>query len=88
VQGVVTDATGARAAGARVELTNEGAKVPPSRTARVQGDFLFNFVPPGRYTLRVSPTGFMTSTATGIDVAVNKTTRGRGARGGRGRRGY
>jgi outer membrane receptor protein involved in Fe transport len=75
VQGMVTDQTGARISSVRVELINEGTKVTSVRTANAEGEYLFNLVPPGHYTVSASLTGFKSANITGIEVAVNKTTR-------------
>ena len=37
--------------------------------------YFFNFVPPGRYTVSATLTGFKTFNSTGNEVGVNKTTR-------------
>jgi outer membrane receptor protein involved in Fe transport len=75
VQGVVTDPAGARVPNVNVELINEGTKVAITRATNAEGEFLFNLVPPGRYTLQASLTGFKAASTTGIDVGVNRTTR-------------
>src|ERR1051325_10507722 len=71
VQGMVTDQTGARISSVRVELINEGTKVTSVRTANAEGEYLFNLVPPGHYTVSASLTGFKSANITGIEVAVN-----------------
>src|SRR5689334_23112670 len=75
VQGTVLDASGARVANAVVDLINEGTQIRLSRTANDQGEYQFNLVPPGIYTLSASLTGFKTGSVTGVEVAVNKSTR-------------
>jgi outer membrane receptor protein involved in Fe transport len=75
VQGVVTDPAGARVANVKVELINEGTKAVSSTATSAGGEYLFNLVPPGRYTVNASLTGFSTASTTGIDVQVNRTTR-------------
>src|SRR5689334_24219689 len=59
----------------KVELINEGTRVTSVRTTNADGEYLFNFVPPGRYTVTASLTGFKMVNTSGVDVAVNKTTR-------------
>src|ERR1043165_9925769 len=75
VQGAVTDSAGGTVTGAKVELINEGTGVTTVRTTNADGDYHFNFVPPGRYTVTASLTGFKMVNTSGVDVAVNKTTR-------------
>ncbi len=75
VQGSVIDPTGARISKVRIELINEGTKVLSTRETTDAGDYQFNLVPPGRYTVSASASGFKTAAATAIEVAVNKTTR-------------
>src|SRR3954451_19121299 len=71
VQGTVLDATGARLSRAQVELINEGTQIRLTRTANEQGEYQFNLVPPGVYTLSGSATGFKTVSIKGVDVGVN-----------------
>jgi Cna protein B-type domain. len=75
VQGYVADATGARIPGVHVELINEGTKLAVSRTANTEGEYQFNLVAPGQYTVQATAGGFKGASVTGIDVGVNKTTR-------------
>ncbi len=75
VQGVVTDPAGARVPGVSVDLINEGTRSVTTRTTTAEGEFLFNLVPPGRYTVTASLSGFKKASTTAVDVPVNKTTR-------------
>jgi outer membrane receptor protein involved in Fe transport len=75
VQGAVTDPSGARLAHVQVDLTNEGTKVKVTHETGQDGGYQFNLVPPGRYSVSGSLSGFKTSTTTGLDVQVNKSTR-------------
>jgi outer membrane receptor protein involved in Fe transport len=75
VQGQVVDSSGARLPNARVDLTNEGTKVSVTRSTNAEGEYLFNLVPPGRYTLTAALTGFKTASATSVDVGLNRSTR-------------
>jgi hypothetical protein len=75
VQGTVTDPAGGRVAGAKVNLINEGTGVTTTRDSNSEGEYLFNFVPPVRYTVSATLTGFKTFNSTGNEVGVNKTTR-------------
>jgi len=75
VQGMVTDPTGARMVNARVELINQGTKVPVVSQTNTEGGYAFNLVPPGKYVLSASLAGFKTAVTTQVDVELNKTTR-------------
>lgn len=58
VQGVVTDATQAVVAGATVTLLNVGTGVNVVRQSGSNGQYLFDFVDPGTYTVAVELPGF------------------------------
>src|SRR5687768_7762655 len=58
VQGSVTDSTGAVVAGAVVRLTNDQTGVGTSRTTSNTGQYIFDFVSAGNYTLHVEMAGF------------------------------
>jgi outer membrane receptor protein involved in Fe transport len=75
VQGQVIDASGARMPGVQISLINEGTRVTITRTTGPEGDYSYNLVPPGRYTVTGSLTGFKAANVTGIDVGVNRSTR-------------
>ncbi len=79
VQGVVTDPTSARIAGATVTLTNTGTGVKEKRTTDETGHYLFDLVPPGNYTVEIEATGFNKSVYSDVlvqsrgDVTVDST---------------
>jgi hypothetical protein len=73
--GVVTDMEGGVLPGALAELTNEGTGAVLSQVADERGEFLFNFVPVGTYTLRISLQGFSTSEATNIAIGAAQNLR-------------
>src|SRR5258706_14785616 len=54
IAGTVKDSTGAVLPGARVELQQKG----PSAVSDAQGQFTLIDIAPGKYTLRVSASGF------------------------------
>ena len=61
VSGIVTDVTGARIPGAKIELREiAGTKLLQAR-ADEQGSFVFSAVPPGRYEIRITARGFEVS---------------------------
>jgi len=58
LQGVVTDVSGAVVAGAKVTLANDETNVQNTATTSPTGQYLFDFVTPGNYTIKVELIGF------------------------------
>ncbi|MEZ5402021.1 MAG: TonB-dependent receptor [Bryobacteraceae bacterium] len=58
LQGVIADSTGAVVAGASVTLTNDNTGVTANQTTGQTGQYLFDFVNPGSYTVTVELEGF------------------------------
>ncbi|MBI3682345.1 MAG: carboxypeptidase regulatory-like domain-containing protein [Acidobacteria bacterium] len=58
VQGLVTDSTNAVVAGAAVTLRNEKTGVQSVQETNASGQYLFDLVLPGNYTITVSLSGF------------------------------
>ncbi len=58
VQGLVTDSTAAVIGGANVTLRNENTGVEARQQTNQNGQYLFDFVLPGNYTVNVETTGF------------------------------
>ncbi len=58
VQGVVTDSSEAVVAGAAVALRNVNTGVETARVTNQAGQYVFDYVSPGTYTLTVEMTGF------------------------------
>src|SRR5688500_1238163 len=75
VQGRVTDPAGAAIPNVRLELVNERTNVTSNQTTSAEGSYIFNLVPPGRYTLRAAATGLGNASLSGITVDVNRATR-------------
>ena len=75
VQGLVSDPSSARMPNVKMELVNEGTRVVVTRSTNSEGEYIFNFVPPGQYTVTAALAGFKTASTTGIDVGVNRSTR-------------
>ena len=73
IQGTVTDATGAAVAGAEVTATNTGTALARTTTSNDQGDYFFNELPLGDYTVTVSKGGFKTQTMKGVTVEVSSS---------------
>lgn len=79
VTGTVTDASGAVIPGASVSLTNDNTTVATVTSTNEVGQYLFDFVIPGTYTVRVELEGFRTFEQQNIliqtraDMTVNAT---------------
>jgi hypothetical protein len=68
VQGLVTDSSGAVVVGARVTLTNTGTNVASTTVTNQTGQYLFDFVIAGNYSLTVEMEGFRRFVSTNILV--------------------
>jgi hypothetical protein len=68
VQGLITDASNAVIVGAQVTLTNEGTSITATTKSNGVGQYLFDFVLPGNYTVAVEMAGFKRFVQTGILV--------------------
>ena len=73
IQGTVLDANGAAVPGASVEIKNVDTNLVRSATSDDDGRFVALQLPPGRYTLTVSKTGFATLVVEKADVTVGQT---------------
>ena len=73
IVGVVSDRSGAVIAGATVEATNTATNVKLTTQTGENGDYRFNNVPVGRYTLQFSASGFTSAQITNLAVELNKT---------------
>lgn len=73
ILGTVSDASGARVAGATVTLTNEGTNVALSTTTGDDGGYKFTPVRVGAYKLTVTMQGFQTNTQKGVAVNVGQS---------------
>ncbi|MEK7406243.1 MAG: TonB-dependent receptor [Acidobacteriota bacterium] len=77
IRGVITDPTGAVVVGAAVTLSNDNTGVEVNRKTNEAGQYIFDFVSAGTYTLRVESAGFRTFVQRNIlvqtrgDVTVN-----------------
>ncbi len=77
LQGLVTDATGAIVAGASVTLINDGTNVQNTTQTSPTGQYIFDFITPGNYTVKIELTGFKTFLQKNVlvqargDVTVN-----------------
>ena len=66
LQGTVTDPSGGAIANATVALVNAETKTERTTTTGAQGEYRFQFLSPGTYTLTVSATGFARQEQTGL----------------------
>lgn len=72
LRGQVVDLLGGVLIGVTVTAVDaQGAQ--RTATTNEQGQYVFTALPPGRYTIRVSSTGFMPYENTGVEVAVGRT---------------
>ena len=70
ITGKVTDNTGALLPGATIRLTNEATGVGQTATSNQSGDYVFQLLNPGSYSLSVSAQGFKTEQRSHIVVDV------------------
>jgi hypothetical protein len=73
LQGRVVDATGAAIPRATVELTQQATQIHRQTVASGSGDYTFNQLVPGKYTLDVSAPGFQHLSRAGVTVLVGTT---------------
>ena len=73
--GIVNDATGAVVPGAMVSLTNVGTSEVYRKVSDAAGEFGFQFLPVGTYTLRIEAQGFRALENSGITFTAGQQTR-------------
>jgi hypothetical protein len=71
LQGTVTDPSAAAVANATVELVSVETQVQRTASTGPQGEYRFQFLPPGTYTLTVTAQGFARFEAKGLQLLVN-----------------
>jgi hypothetical protein len=71
--GTVTDPTGAFIPGAKVLVTEQATGTKTQTVSTSSGDYRFNELPVGSYTVTTTASGFTTATATGVQVTINST---------------
>jgi hypothetical protein len=69
VSGSVTDPTRAQVPGAQLQLQNDLTGGSLSAASNSSGQFTFNYVPVGRYTLTVRQAGFQDQVRPGLDLS-------------------
>lgn len=72
IQGTVLDANGAAVPGASVEVRNLDTNFARTTTSDEEGRFVALQLPPGRYTVTVSKTGFATLVVEKADLTVGQ----------------
>jgi hypothetical protein len=70
VQGLVTDSTGAAVPGAKVTLQNDNTAVAANKTTDAAGQYFFDYVEPGNYTVSVEASGFAKTIQRNVTVQV------------------
>src|SRR5262245_3685566 len=73
VLGSVTDPSSAIVTGAKVDIRNTQTGVSRTTTTDQQGNYEFNFLPVGTYTLEVEAAGFQKSAVSAFAVSVDQT---------------
>lgn len=73
--GIVTDPTGAIVPGAAVTLTNTQTGIAQSKTADPSGEFTFDYVKVGKYSIRIEAAGFKQYTASGFELQAGQNVR-------------
>src|SRR5439155_15970053 len=68
ISGVVTDATGAVVAGAKVQAIHDLTKNTREFTTEANGAFVFPDLIPGNYTIRIQQPGFKTYEQPRIEI--------------------
>src|SRR6476469_9589080 len=72
IQGTILDANGAAVAGAAVEVKNVDTNFARSTASDEDGRFAAPQLPPGRYTVTMTKTGFATTVVEKADVTVGQ----------------
>jgi len=73
LSGTVTDNSGAVIPGAAIVLTNVDTAIPKTAESNATGNFIFTYVEPGSYELKVEYEGFKSHTQSGITIETGFT---------------
>lgn len=73
VTGIVRDSSGGAVPNATVVLKNVETTVERRSASNAAGNYVFTNIPPGRYTMETTATGFRTSKVSEFILAVNQT---------------
>jgi outer membrane receptor protein involved in Fe transport len=74
VAGTITDQTGGLIKGAAVTVTNKANGQTRSATTNDSGEYKFDFLPAGRYDIKVSASGFGDVIAENVELLIGKTS--------------
>jgi Carboxypeptidase regulatory-like domain/TonB-dependent Receptor Plug Domain len=74
ITGIVKDASGGAVANATITLTNDNTAISTVATSASNGDYSFNGLNPGTFTLSVTSNGYETRVVKGVEVHVQQTT--------------
>src|SRR5438309_168999 len=75
LSGIVQDPTGAVLPGVDASLINEGTSAALQSVTNERGEFLFDFVPSGTYTLKLALPGFKGYESRGIPLGAAQSVR-------------
>jgi outer membrane receptor protein involved in Fe transport len=75
IYGIVTDPSGATVQAATVTINNEQTNAALTATTNQEGEFTFNFLQVGRYTLTVTAAGFKEQQQQGVDLSAGQRLR-------------
>jgi outer membrane receptor protein involved in Fe transport len=75
ISGTITDPTGAVVPGATVEAKNQATGQLRAATTGPEGFYTIPLLPPGKYEVKASLTGFSTVIQSGVGVTVAETSR-------------
>jgi hypothetical protein len=75
VYGIITDPSGAVVPGATVTLTNTATNVSQTKTAGTGGEFTFDYIRVGSYSIQIEAPGFKKYSATGFDLQAGQNVR-------------
>ena len=70
--GIVVDTSGGVLPGADVELLNEQTGITEHQVTSVTGEFIFNYVPGGTYTLVISLSEFLLSNFVSLHFSLSR----------------
>ena len=76
IQGAVTDPTGAAVLGASVALTNTDTSTTRTGTTNDAGHYIFADMPPAKYDITISKTGFRVTKVAGQEPGRRHTHSG------------
>lgn len=75
LHGSVTDPSGAVVASAKVTLTNEGTRAVITQESGSGGEYVFPFVPPASYVLRIEAAGFKALSVANMVLSAGQQAR-------------